>query len=36
MSEKITEVIYVIAAAALVCTFCRVVWWAVNVNPEKK
>ncbi len=36
MHDKITEVIYVIAAVTLVCMFCRAVWWVVNVNPEKK
>ena len=36
MSDKMIEVVYVIAAATLVCTFCRTVWWAINVNPEQK
>lgn len=36
MSDKMIEVVYVIAAATLVCTFCRTVWWVINVNPEQK
>ena len=36
MSDKMIEVVYVIAAATLVCTFCRTVWWVINVKPEQK